>query len=102
VKPENIMVRPDGLLKVLDFGIAKYSEGAPDRSAREALVQTRTGAIVGTTAYMSPEQARGRGRDARTDIWAFGCVLYEMLAGRAAFGRDTPSDTIAAVLDREP
>ncbi len=87
VKPENIMVRPDGLVKVLDFGIAKYSEGAGDRTARAALVQTKTGAVVGTTAYMSPEQARGLETDARTDIWSFGCVLYEMLAGRPAFGR---------------
>ena len=102
VKPENIMVRPDGLVKVLDFGIAKYSEGAGDRTARQALVQTKTGAVVGTTAYMSPEQARGLETDARTDIWSFGCVLYEMLAGRPAFGRATPSDTIAAVLEHEP
>ena len=102
VKPENIMVRPDGLVKVLDFGIAKYSEAAGDRTAREALVQTKTGAVVGTTAYMSPEQARGLETDARTDVWSFGCVLYEMLAGRPAFGRATPSDTIAAVLEHEP
>ncbi len=102
VKPENIMVRPDGLVKVLDFGVATYSEGAGNRTAREALVQTRTGAVIGTTAYMSPEQARGLEMDARTDIWSFGCVLYEMLTGRPAFGRDTPSDTIAAVLEHEP
>ena len=96
------MVRPDGLVKVLDFGIAKYIEGAGDRTARQALVQTKTGAVVGTTAYMSPEQARGLETDARTDVWSFGCVLYEMLAGRPAFGRATPSDTIAAVLEHEP
>ena len=102
VKPENIMVRPDGLVKVLDFGIAKYTEGAGGRTARRALVQTKTGAVVGTTAYMSPEQARGLETDARTDVWSFGCVLYEMLAGRPAFGRATPSDTIAAVLEHEP
>jgi eukaryotic-like serine/threonine-protein kinase len=102
VKPENIMVRPDGLVKVVDFGIAKYSKAAGDRTARQGLVQTRAGALVGTTAYMSPEQARGMVTDARTDIWSFGCVLYEMLSGRPAFGRDTPSDTIAAVLDHEP
>jgi eukaryotic-like serine/threonine-protein kinase len=101
VKPENIMVRPDGLVKVLDFGIAKYS-GVGERTARAALVQTKTGAVVGTTAYMSPEQARGLETDARTDIWSFGCVLYETLAGRPAFGRATPSDTIAAVLEHEP
>ena len=102
VKPENIMVRPDGLVKVLDFGVATYSEGTGDRAAREALVQTRSGAVIGTTAYMSPEQARGLEMDARTDVWSFGCVLYEMLAGQPAFGRDTPSDTIAAVLEHEP
>ena len=102
IKPENIMVRPDGLLKVLDFGIATYSEGAGGRTAREALVRTGTGAVIGTTAYMSPEQARGLEVDARADVWSFGCVLYEMLAGRAAFGGDTPSDTIAAVLEHEP
>jgi predicted esterase len=102
VKPENIMVRADGLVKVLDFGIAKYGEREGDRTARETLVQTKDGMVVGTTAYMSPEQARGLVTDARTDIWAFGCVLYEMLAGRQAFGRNTPSDTIAAVLGQEP
>ena len=102
VKPENIMVRPDGLVKVLDFGIAKYSESVGERTARASLVQTTTGAVVGTTAYMSPEQARGLATDARTDVWSFGCVLYEMLAGRPAFGRATPSDTIAAVLEHEP
>jgi dienelactone hydrolase len=101
VKPENVMVRPDGLVKVLDFGIAKYADGAGG-AARKSLVQTRTGAVVGTAAYMSPEQARGLVTDARTDLWSFGCVLYEMLAGRPAFGRETASDTIAAVLERDP
>ncbi len=96
------MVRPDGLVKVLDFGIAKYSAAAGDLSARQALAQTKTGAVVGTTAYMSPEQARGLETDARTDIWSFGCVLYEMLTDRPAFGRATPSDTLAAVLEHEP
>jgi formylglycine-generating enzyme required for sulfatase activity/dienelactone hydrolase len=101
VKPENVMVRRDGLVKVLDFGIAKPVEASGDRS-REALVRTRAGAIVGTAAYMSPEQARGLATDARADIWSFGCLVYEMIAGRPAFGGSTPSDTIAAVLDREP
>ena len=102
VKPDNVMVRPDGLVKVLDFGIAKYSDGTGAAAAREARCETRTGAVVGTAAYMSPEQARGLETDARTDLWSFGCVLYEMLAGRPAFGRETASDTIAAVLEREP
>jgi formylglycine-generating enzyme required for sulfatase activity len=101
VKPDNVMVRPDGLVKVLDFGIAKFSDptGGP---VRTPAVQTRTGVVVGTTSYMSPEQTRGQETDARADIWAFGCVLYEMLSGRKAFGRETPSDTIAAILDRDP
>jgi hypothetical protein len=101
VKPENVMVRPDGLVKVLDFGIAKVAAGS-DAAAREIMVETRTGAVVGTAAYMSPEQARGLATDARTELWSLGCLLYEMLAGRCAFGRETVSDTIAAVLDREP
>jgi dienelactone hydrolase len=100
VKPENVMVRPDGLVKVLDFGIAKSTgDGA---AAREAAVGTRTGAVVGTAAYMAPEQARGLSTDARTDLWSFGCVLYEMLAGRPAFGGETASDTLAAVLEHDP
>ena len=104
LKPANIKITPDGVVKVLDFGLAKAVGGdgsSPDLDApleREA----REGAILGTAAYMSPEQARGYAVDKRTDIWAFGCVLYEMLTGRVTFPGDTVSDTIAKILEREP
>ena len=102
IKPENVMVRPDGLVKVLDFGIAKYTEATHTRVAREALVKTMQGAIVGTAAYMSPEQARGLAVDARTDIWSLGVILYEMSARQLPFPGATPTDRIAAILEREP
>ena len=107
LKPANIKVRRDGTVKVLDFGLAKAFEpaGAIDASQSPTITSpamTRLGVILGTAAYMSPEQARGKPVDKRTDIWAFGCVLSEMLTGRAAFAGDTVSDTIAAVLEREP
>jgi hypothetical protein len=104
LKPDNIKVTPDGIVKVLDFGIAKMR--APDETVAEAstvtTVGTRAGALLGTAAYMSPEQARGQAVDKRTDIWAFGCVLFEMLTGQAVFAGETISDTIARVLEREP
>ena len=101
LKPSNIKVTPDGVVKVLDFGLAK----APTRESQSSTVTegaTQDGTILGTAAYMSPEQARGQAVDKRTDIWAFGCVLYEMLTGHVAFPAATVSDTIVAILDREP
>ena len=107
LKPSNIKITPDGVVKVLDFGLAKAlaAEGsAPDLSKSPTMtaVGTNVGVILGTAAYMSPEQARGKALDKRTDIWAFGCVLYELLAGRLAFKGETFSDTIATILEREP
>jgi serine/threonine-protein kinase len=103
LKPANVMIRPDGTVKVLDFGLAKpFAEGG---AGATALTLTATGdgvAIVGTAAYMSPEQARGAEVDRRTDVWAFGCVVYEMLTGRRAFDGGTASDIIASVLNLEP
>lgn len=107
VKPENIMLRRDGIVKVLDFGLAKLSEHwrsdnvDPD-AATKAMVQTQPGVIVGTTAYMSPEQTRALDIDTRTDIWSLGVMLYEMLAGRTPFKGATPSDTSAAILRSDP
>ena len=107
LKPGNIKITPDGKVKVLDFGLAKLVDvGSPDGSPNTAALSptlsvhgTFAGTILGTAAYMSPEQARGRPVDRRTDIWAFGCVLYEMLTGRQAFDTgDTVSDAIAAIL----
>jgi Tol biopolymer transport system component len=107
LKPANVKITPHGLVKVLDFGLAKIAAGdasGPDltQSPTVTVGGTREGLILGTAAYMSPEQARGRTVDKRTDIWAFGCVLYEMLTGRVVFAGETISDTIAAILEREP
>jgi eukaryotic-like serine/threonine-protein kinase len=106
LKPGNIKIAPGRIVKVLDFGLAKID--AADRSAdlsqspTVTVEGTRAGAILGTAAYMSPEQARGQPTDKRTDIWSFGCVLYEMLTGRTPFPGPTVSDSIAAILSREP
>ena len=107
LKPANIKITPDGTVKVLDFGLAKVfaTEGSGNDVSQMppiAIDETREGVIAGTAAYMSPEQARGKAVDKRTDIWAFGCVLYEMLTARPAFRGETSSDTIAAILEREP
>jgi Tol biopolymer transport system component len=105
LKPANIKITPDGIVKVLDFGLAKAvagDAGSRDLMQSPTVTSTHEGMILGTAAYMSPEQARGKAVDKRTDIWSFGIVLYEMLSGRAAFPGETLSDTIAAILEREP
>jgi serine/threonine protein kinase/Tol biopolymer transport system component len=106
LKPANIKIASNGVVKVLDFGLAKMWDGAPhaDLSRSPGLTATDIGerTVLGTPTYMSPEQARGQSLDRRTDIWSFGCVLYEMLTGRAPFTGDTISDTLAAILEREP
>jgi len=108
LKPANIKATPDGIVKVLDLGLAKFAAvedgGLADLSASPSVTigATRAGLILGTAAYMSPEQARGEGVDKRTDIWSFGCVLYEMLTGRAAFCGETVAGTIESILSREP
>jgi hypothetical protein len=108
LKPANVKMRSDGTVKVLDFGLAKAAEAADDSMASATAsptitspALTRMGVILGTAAYMSPEQAKGRNADKRSDVWAFGAVLYEMLAGRRAFTGDDPLDTFTSVL-RDP
>ena len=108
LKPANIKVRPDGTVKVLDFGLAKALAGdavAPDVSLSPTITSpaaTRMGVILGTAAYMSPEQARGKVVDKGTDIWAFGCVLYEMLTGKRVFDGEEVSDSLASILKSDP
>jgi serine/threonine protein kinase len=101
LKPANVKLTDDQIVKVLDFGLAKAS--SPDGSHSVTITSaSRDGVMLGTPAYMSPEQVRARGVDKRSDIWAFGCVLYELLTGRAAFARATMADTIGAILNDEP
>jgi serine/threonine protein kinase/Tol biopolymer transport system component len=102
LKPSNIKITPEGTVKILDFGIAKAAGTESVPGSGSDPLATRPGTLVGTAAYMSPEQARGRAVDKRADLWAFGCVLYEMLTGHRAFPGDTTSDTVAAILRGEP
>ena len=106
-KPGNVMVRADGTVKVLDFGLARIADAAGDLDAANSPtvaspVATRAGIILGTAAYMAPEQVKGRAADKRSDVWSFGCVLYEMLTGTAVFSGENVADTLASVLMREP
>jgi Tol biopolymer transport system component/aminoglycoside phosphotransferase (APT) family kinase protein len=108
LKPGNIKVTEDGTVKVLDFGIAKALDTRPGKqpdvtpSPTELLASTRAGRVLGTASYMSPEQARGKTVDPRSDIWAFGVVLFEMLAGQRPFEGDDPAQTLARIIEREP
>src|SRR5256714_1743309 len=111
IKPENIMLRRDGIVKVLDFGLAKLSEpvgvaGGSKKTDADAptrvQIRTEPGMVFGTANYMSPEQARGKGIDARTDIWSLGVVLYEIVAAQKPFTGETTSDVIAAILKTNP
>ena len=107
LKPQNIILRPDGTVKVLDFGLAKALDPAsgaerPDNSPTITNAATRVGTLLGTAAYMAPEQVKGRAADRRADIWAFGAVLYELWTGTMAFAGDSVNEILARVIEREP
>ncbi len=106
IKPDNLMIRRDGYVKVLDFGLVKLTESSGSPADAEAptraLVNTRDGVVMGTPDYMSPEQAKGIDLDARTDLWSLGVVLYEMITGRGPFAGETPTDSISLILQKDP
>src|SRR5256885_2401033 len=106
IKPENIMIRSDGYVKVVDFGLAKLTERSPDPGDSGTMIMspavTTYGTVMGTAQYMSPEQARGQVVDARSDIFSLGIVLYELIAGRAPFSGETASHQIVAILEKMP
>src|SRR5690349_18004461 len=104
LKPANVKITPDGKIKVLDFGLAKALEQVPVTTNPDAstVLETQANVVMGTPAYMSPEQAQGKPLDRRTDVWAFGVILYELLAGRSAFPGATSSEVMAAVLGKVP
>jgi len=106
IKPENVMIRRNGYVKLLDFGLAKLTEKdrmpADAEASTRMLVQTDTGVVMGTSRYMSPEQTRGQTLDVRTDLWSFGVVIYEMVAGRPPFSGDTPTDVLVGITQKEP
>jgi serine/threonine protein kinase len=106
IKPENVMVRRNGYVKLLDFGLAKLTERERTPTDGEAstrmMVQTDTGVVMGTSRYMSPEQSRGQPLDVRSDLWSFGVLIYELIAGKAPFYGDTPTDVLVAITQKEP
>jgi Protein kinase domain len=103
LKPENIFITRDGRIKLLDFGLAKLTEPGPVSGDSEThTIQSDAGTVLGTVGYMSPEQIRGKPADARSDLFAFGVVLYEMISGKRAFHGETPADTMSAILHSEP
>ena len=104
IKPENVMIRPDGLVKVLDFGLAKLVAPGDDSDSRatETFLATRVGTVVGTAGYMSPEQAEGKAVDTRSDVFAFGAIVYAMSSGHPAFRADSTVATLAGILHKDP